>query len=170
MKLPFFPRSNKTESLKPKKTRKRKLFCFKCSKKKSTNKLGRNGVQVDLIPENRKSKRSYEENVCPACKKKFITFESNDKHKPWDKKWHNRLISEKYTDTIVNKSPERDINKYTKFSSGISGYHDIYDNQRNKREEPGILMRRELDVIQQMIEHDDVRLPSSAKTTGPPSE
>ncbi|CAB3227913.1 unnamed protein product [Arctia plantaginis] len=169
LKLPFFPRSNKTESLKPKKTRKRKLFCFKCSKEKSKDKFEQNGVQVDLIPENKKIKRSYEENMCPACKKKFITFESNENSKPWNKKWHNRLISEKCYDTNVKEYPRTDTNKYTKFNSDDFG-DDTDDNQRNKREEPGILMRRELDVIQQMIEHDDVRLPSSAKTTGPPPE
>ncbi|CAB3227914.1 unnamed protein product [Arctia plantaginis] len=155
IKFPFFSH-NKTESLKPKKNKKRRLFGFNSVKKSESEVLsGKDKMEINPINQF-KIKRSYQVIVCPACKKKYI---SNLRYKKTpDKIIHNsRQFYQKQSDEQVTE----DINRNTKY------YYDdsekVIKTDRSKRQDLDKYDKdrqlKLLDEIQRKVDSVNVTIP-----------
>ncbi|KAF9416486.1 hypothetical protein HW555_006153 [Spodoptera exigua] len=159
IKFPFFSH-NKSEPLKPKKNKKRKLFCFNCPKKGSKYSV-ENMMDDDDSLSHFKIKRSFEDRLCPACKKKFlVSLEQNERRKKASRKMlHN---SRQYYQNI---SPEAKLKENLKNlrRNNVMNTYDIPEITRTKREEDRERQLKELEEVQRKIDNVEINVPSFDK-------
>lgn len=150
IKFPFFSH-NKSEPLKPKKNKKRKLFFFSNSKKEMAKIPDFNKMNDDtMIPY--KLKRSYEQRLCPACKKIFVSTPEHDR----PKKYPRNIIHNSrqfYQNTSPDATLKKEIKDYR--TNKVSNADDRY---RSKREESERRLK-ELEEVQKKIEAVEIHIP-----------
>lgn len=104
-----------------------------------------------------KMKRSYEERLCPACKKKFIAILTpNDRRKKTPKKIiHN---SRQFQNTLQEKTKDN-LKKIRKFSS--DDLDELADGIRYKRQSDPNTERqmKELNEVQKKVDSVPVSMP-----------
>ncbi|XP_035437578.2 uncharacterized protein LOC118267611 isoform X1 [Spodoptera frugiperda] len=164
IKFPFFSH-NKSEPLKPKKNKKRKLFCFNCPKKGSKypdeTKMGDEIKMGDDVFGHYKIKRSFEDRLCPVCKKKFmVSLQQNERRKKASRRMlHN---SRQYYQNIspVAKSKE---NKKMFRRHNVGYTHGTPDTTRSKREDARDRQLKELEEVQRKIDNVEINIPNFEK-------
>ncbi|XP_022826975.1 uncharacterized protein LOC111356735 [Spodoptera litura] len=158
IKFPFFSH-NKSEPLKPKKNKKRKLFCFNCPKKGSKYpdepKIG------DEIFGHYKIKRSFEDKLCPVCKKKFLaSLAQNERRKKASRRvLHN---SRQYYQNI---SPEAKMKNNVKNfrRKNVAFTREVPETTRSKREDSRDRQLKELEEVQKKIDNVEINVPNFEK-------
>ncbi|KAJ8719965.1 hypothetical protein PYW07_012008 [Mythimna separata] len=155
IKFPFFSH-NKSEVLKPKKTKKRKLFFFNNSKKEVVKVPDFNKMSDDtMIPY--KIKRSYEQRLCPACKKIFVATMDHERPK---KRNPSKIIHNSrqyYQNALPDATLKEEIKDFR--TSKISNADDRYRMKRHDRER----QLKELEEVQKKVDAVEIRVPQLNK-------
>lgn len=178
IKLPFFSH-NKSESVKGKKEKKRKLYGFnKLTKEKSMPKpIDENSQKHNLVRDTvspykyyKMNKRSYLERLCPACKRKFLMeteISSEDKRR--------EVLDQKYSTTDNREIFDRKnnlendaANEFSTFNT-FNAANPVFDEEdseeyvhdRRKRQEDNrnIERQRELEDLERRVDSVTVRGP-----------
>uniref|UniRef100_A0A2A4JSP2 Uncharacterized protein n=1 Tax=Heliothis virescens TaxID=7102 RepID=A0A2A4JSP2_HELVI len=154
IKFPFFSH-NKSEPLKPKKNKKRKLFCFNGPKKEKDFKMGDDPIM------HFKKKRSFEERLCPACKKKFLTDAGLGDEL---KKNPKRLIhnSRQYFQNGIDSKLKEDVKTIRRNMEAFTD-ENFEDKTREKREDDRDRQLKELEEVQRKIDNVEIHVPTFDK-------
>ncbi|XP_026741692.1 uncharacterized protein LOC113503794 isoform X1 [Trichoplusia ni] len=164
IKFPFFSH-NKSEITKPKRNKKRKLFCFNCPKK-DEHRLkipDFNKISEDPVIQF-KVKRSYEQKLCPSCRKLFVSgMDPNERRKKTPKRIiHN---SRQYYQTnfpeVRLKEDVKSIRKNVAFSEGAA--LDDGDRKRRGVEADRERQLKELEAVQRKVDSVEVVVPTFDK-------
>lgn len=149
LKFPFFSH-NKSEPLKPKKAKKRKLFFF--NSKKEAVKTDFNQMNDDtMIPY--RTRRSYEQRLCPACKKIFLVNmeHSRPKKNPTNIIHNSRQF---YQNTLPDATLKEEVKDFR--TNKISNIDRQY---RKKRQYEKDRQLKELEEVQRKIDAVEIRVP-----------
>ncbi|KAJ8719332.1 hypothetical protein PYW08_011507 [Mythimna loreyi] len=159
IKFPFFSH-NKSEVLKPKKNKKRKLFFFNNSKKEMAKIPDFNKMNDDTMI-TYKIKRSYEQRLCPACKKIFVATMDHDRPK---KRNPSKIIHNSrqyYQNALPDATLKEEIKDYrtNKISSNKKRSNEKYRTKRYERER----QLKELEEVQKKIDAVQIHVPQLSK-------
>ncbi|CAH0625219.1 unnamed protein product [Chrysodeixis includens] len=164
IKFPFFSH-NKSEITKPKRNKKRKLFRFSCPKK---------GEHRQIIPDFSnlkeeprmlvKVKRSYEQKLCPACKKLFVSgLDSNRRRKKTPKRIiHNSR--QHYQTYVPGEILKEDLKRIRKnVATSESAAEGVENAEKRGVEADRERQLKELEAVQKKVDGLEVRVPTFEK-------
>lgn len=109
-----------------------------------------------------KIKRSYEERLCPACKKLFVAnLELNDRRKKNPKRVvHN---SRQYYQTNFPEIKLKEDVKNIRKGNVVYSEEDFDSTSRKKREEDRERQLKELEEVQRKVDNVEIHVPTFQK-------
>ncbi|PZC72658.1 uncharacterized protein LOC110381340 isoform X1 [Helicoverpa armigera] len=157
IKFPFFSH-NKSEPMKPKKNKKRKLFFFNGNRREKVDDIKMGDDPIIHY----KMKRSFEERLCPACKKKYLTNpESGDDLKKIPKRLiHN---SRQYFQNNVDSRLKEDVKTIRNNMEAFTDEH--FDERTREKRDDRERQLKELEEVQRKIDNVEIHIPTFEKST-----